>query len=555
MQFWPRRRPQVGLALLTLLFLSPALAAAEAEKLTISARVVSVAPGGSTAVINRGQAERIIPGSPVVIRPNRGQGEADIAWDVPFAKGIVQSVGQGSATVKLTDVWQEIQPRDYCEVEAKIAPSLGDSDLGRIALFDISFLDQARQAPLFTLADLLKDSSAKATGAILDKLLAEIRGTAPAVMAERFLTDRIKGGPYNGLTITEVFRAADRRQVEKFVEYAAWLSGRLINYDWLLIDAFANWAYTGAASGEGEKRSSQARPAVRKGDELLAQARFEEALAEYRRALVIDPQNAEAKKKIEAANRVTERLRMLQEDDKDVPTHRALGLDFYQLGLYARAVEELQKARDLGDDAPEVRRYLGFSLSNLGRYPEARAVLEPLAAERPDDGDIGRWLVFIGQKEAIARQGRSVASLLAIGDVYDQYGLYDDAIREFNGALELAPKDPEVWRRIGRAQVRRKARREADWAAESWQRGEFDLARGNWETALSYYADIEDTEGRKSILRSKGSMMYESGFYADAVASYKSVLEIDPKDVAAHLEIAKCYESLEDYDQAVQWAE
>jgi hypothetical protein len=50
---------------------------------------------GSTAVINRGKSENVIPGSACIIRPNRGQNEADIWWDITFARGIVQSKGGG----------------------------------------------------------------------------------------------------------------------------------------------------------------------------------------------------------------------------------------------------------------------------------------------------------------------------------------------------------------------------------------------------------------------------------------------------------------------------
>ena len=114
------------------------LHAAEPARYTIAARVLSVAADKSTAVINRGKAEAVIPGSPVVIRPNRGNNEADIEWDIAFAKGVVQSVGKDTSVVKLTDVWQDIQARDYCAVDADIPAALRDSDLVRITLFDIA---------------------------------------------------------------------------------------------------------------------------------------------------------------------------------------------------------------------------------------------------------------------------------------------------------------------------------------------------------------------------------------------------------------------------------
>ncbi len=373
-----RERLRVGmLAVLIPLAARVPLHAAEVTRHTIAARIVSVAADKSTAVINRGKAEAIIPGSPVVIRPNRGNNEADIEWDIPFAKGVVQSVGKDTSVVKLTDVWQDIQARDYCEVDADIPVAIRDADLCRIVLFDVTLTDYANRAPLFTLADFLRAFSSKAADAVITKLLGEIRTTNSAVFAEKFKTDRIKGGLYNGLTLREAFQAATREHVEKFVEHTAWFAGRLVGYDWLLIDLYANWAYGGTLSGEQAKKAHQAGPAVKSGDGLVAKGQFVESLAEYNRAMLIDPENAEAKTKIETLNRIIERLRILQQDDKDVPTRRGLGLDFFELRLYARAAEELQKAQALGDDSLEVRRYLGYRprrpQSFSGGPPPARA--------------------------------------------------------------------------------------------------------------------------------------------------------------------------------------
>ena len=544
-----------ALAVLSLIVLAPLSQAAEVSRTAIGARVVSVASDRSTAVINRGQGENIIPGSPCVIRPNRGKDEADIEWDIPFAKGVIQSVGNGSSVVKLTDVWQEIQPRDYCQVEANIPSALAESDLGRIVLYDITFLALAGKAPLFTLAELLRDATPQATDAILEKLLAEIRATRAAVLDEKFRTDKIKGGLFNGLTLGEVFQAATRQHIEKFVEYAAWLPGRLVNYDWLLIDVYANWAFSGTPSGEGEKRAHRSEPGMTRGDGLLAKGQFQEALAEYNNALLVDPDNAGAKTKIETVGRVLERFRILQDDDKDVPARHALGLDLFNLGLYARALDEIQKAKDLGDDSSEVRRYLGYAHAALNHFAEARAVLEPLAADAPNDTGVSQWLDFVKQNEIVAEQGPNVASFMAIGEIKYRYGSYDDAIQEFNKALEVAPRDPEIWKRIGHTALRRRAAQEETWAGDYWRKGEFDEARSHWQAALEDCRLIDDRAAMKAILRTMGSTMHDSAFYADAVEVYQTVLALDPDDISAHLEIARCYEGKKDFDLAVQWAE
>lgn len=544
-----------ALAVLIPLAAAVPLHAAEVARYTIAARVVSIAADKSTAVINRGQAEAIIPGSPVFIRPNRGDNEADIEWDIAFAKGVVQSVGKDTSVVKLTDVWQDIQARDYCAVDADIPLALRDSDLVRITLYDITFLDFEGRAPLFTLAGLLRDHSARATEAIGEALLREIRETSPSAMAQMFTTEKIKGGLFAGMTLQEAFRAATREHVEKFLVHAAWLPGRLVNYDWLLIDRFADWAYGATPSGEAEKRAALAGPAVLTGDGLVAKREFKDALAEYNKALLIDPDNAGAKNRIQTVNNVLKRMRILQEDDKDVPTRRALGLDLFDLALYDQARAELQKARDLGDVSVEVRRYLGYAHAALSHFAEAKALLEPLAAELPADVGIGRWLDFVRQNEILARQGPNVGSYMAVGEIKYKSGNYDDAIAEFNEALALAPRDPAIWKRIGQTAIRRRARQEDIWAKDLWQKGEFEKALSRWQTALEDCRLIGDNDGLKAILRGAGAIMYGSGSYDDAIDAYQGILEVDPGDVASHFEIARCHQDKQDFDKAIEWAE
>jgi len=529
--------------------------AAELSKMTVGARVLSVAPDQSTAVIDRGKGENVIPGSACVIRPNRGKDEADIEWDICFAKGVVQSVADGSSVVKLTDIYEKIQPRDYCAVYANVPAAVAESDLGRIGLYDFVFLDLARKAPLFTFADLIRDLSPKAAGDILDKLLREIHAAPPTAIDERFRKDKIKGGLFNGMTFQEVFRATTRQHVEKFIEHAAWYPGRYVNYDWILIDSYANWAYTGTPSGEREKKDRQAEPAVMKGEALLKEARFQEALAEYNTAVVIDPENEAAKKKIETINRILGHLKILEADDKDVTTRHALALEYFELRLHSRALEQCLKARELGDDSAELVRYIGYSYAALGQYAEARGTLEPLAVRFPQDAEVKKWIDFIRQNEIVAKQGPNVPAFLSIGDIKYGEGNYDSAIAEYNKALEIAPKDRDIWNRIAKAALRRRARQQELWAADYWQKGQFGEARACWKTALDLCRMIPDAASEKAIRREMGSSMYDSAFYDEAIETYKLILADDAKDAESCFDIARCYMEKKDYPEAIRWAE
>jgi tetratricopeptide (TPR) repeat protein len=544
-------------ALAFLLSRSPgSLLCAELAKTTIAARIVSVGSDGLTVVINRGKAENIIPGGTCVIHPNRGKNEADIEWDITFARGVVQAINDGNSVVRLTEVREKVEPRDYCVVDAEIPPSLWESDLGRIALYDICLKGLNNFYPLFTLAELIKDPSPQAMDAILGKLLADIHeAKIEYLVDEGIKTGKMKGGLFNGLGIEDVFQRTTREHIEKFVELVAWYPGRYINYDWTLIDAYANWAFTGTPSGEREKKSHRSEPAVLKGDDFLGEGKFPEALAEYRKALLVDAENDAAKKKTETLNLVLERRKTVVEDPKDVTARHALGLDLFSLRLYDEALVELQKAKELGDDSLELTRYLGYTLGALNRHAESRAILEPLAAKYPEDAGFRKWLDFITQNEIVDKQGPNVASFLTIGDLKYKEGNYDAAIVEYNKALDLAPKDRAVWARIANTAVRRKARREELWAKDYWETGEFDEARARWKTALSYCRYIKDTDGLKAILRDMGSRMYDSSFYADAIEAYKALLALDPDRADAHFEISRCCIETKDFASAVQWAE
>ncbi len=144
---------------------------------------------------------------------------------------------------------------------------------------------------------------------------------------------------------------------------------------------------------------------------------------------------------------------------------------------------------------------------------------------------------------------------MAVGEIKYKSGSYDDAIAEFNKALELAPNDPSIWKRIGQTAVRRKAGQEEIWAKSSWLKGEFGEARWHWQTAQDDCRRIDDTDGLKAILREMGSMMVDSSNYVEALEAYISLLSIDPDDFAAHIEIARCDLGLKNYDGAVEWAE
>lgn len=97
-----------------------------------------------------------------------------------------------------------------------------------------------------------------------------------------------------------------------------------------------------------------------KGSDYLINAEFNEAIAEFKKALELKPQ------------------------DPDI--YYYLGVCNYSLEQYQEAADYLQKAAEIRPDH-EIYYYLGASHYSLGHYPEAITCLEKTLETNPDDAE------------------------------------------------------------------------------------------------------------------------------------------------------------------------
>ena len=158
----------------------------------------------------------------------------------------------------------------------------------------------------------------------------------------------------------------------------------------------------------------------------------------------------------------------------------------------AEAVAVMERARDLEAASPALLRQLGLSLSETGRFAEAVAVLEPLAAE----GD--------------------PRSLNALGSALSEAGDQAAAERALRRALARDPDDPETHANLALVALRRGDPRQAlalasratelddglslAWTlvgAASYQLGERRRALDAWERAVA--ADPDDFDALFNI--------------------------------------------------------
>ncbi len=524
------------------------------DTISISARLLTVSEEEPFVFINRGAVDRVVEGEECLIRPNRGEGRAQIEWDIYYAAGIVDRVFSETSRIRITRSMKALQEGDYCEVAAEIPEQIMEYDVGRIAVYDIRFTSYEEDEPLFELEDLLTDSSKEQIDTILGFFLGEVHRHED--VADSFSGGKIiQGGMFHGMAWGEAFRKSTKKHIAAYLEYVSMYPGGYIGYDWSFIDTYMTWIINGTESGAAEKKQRHAFPYAEDGDRFVGEKQFQDAIVMYRKALKIYPEYEYAKNRIDLINRMLQHRKMAKLDERDVNLRYSLGEEYYDLGLYKSALEEYEAARQLGYEENRVLKVMGYTYSALGQYGEARKIFEILSRRLPKDENIEKWLRYTRAREIQGKQTATAESYVVTGDIkYDEQS-YDDAIYEYNQALKLKPESQRIWERIFRTTERRKAYQHQTWAREYWDNGRFEDAKVQWDTAIEICRGIEDEEGVIEVLKEKGNRMYDWSFYDEAVSVYLDILDIDPSDYDTYISLSNTYESKGEYDTAVRWAE
>lgn len=240
-----------------------------------------------------------------------------------------------------------------------------------------------------------------------------------------------------------------------------------------------------------------AQDAIERGHVARRSGRFEEALAQYRRAVALAPQLA--------------------------ATQSVCGLMLLQMERVAEAAPYLEYAAALAGDDPDV----GFNLAELrarqDRLPEAMEDLARLALRFPRVARyrerLGEWAVQSGQFAAAAEHFRVVA--------------------------ERHPHDPAAWFRWARATfdagdprgalpiIEQAAKLAPRHAAILGLRAEIAQALGDWPAlAAAAQTWTRQHPGDADAWRMAATAQWQQGLLVDAMASYRSCLALQTPSAA-----------------------
>lgn len=117
-----------------------------------------------------------------------------------------------------------------------------------------------------------------------------------------------------------------------------------------------------------------------------------------------------------------------------------------------------------------------------------------------------------------------------IGSILMNQGRDEEALVELMRAYELAPRDGPILFNLGKLH---------------WRRGEHERARSFLRQGV---ANARDARGIGSL----GSLLFEMGDFAGAVASFREALELTPRDAGAHYRLANALAQLGRSEEALR---
>lgn len=145
--------------------------------------------------------------------------------------------------------------------------------------------------------------------------------------------------------------------------------------------------------------------------------------------------------------RVAESLlqQLMLSDGKNPEVFHMLATIYYDQGKFNKAIRTFRRALEIDPTFTDASVGLSIILNDLGRYDEGKKV-------------------FVEAQEALARKNTSVDSYaqekLAVkhdelGELYFQYKRYDEALEQYQTALKLSTRKPELKMKVVECYLRR----------------------------------------------------------------------------------------------------
>ncbi|MEK6698081.1 MAG: tetratricopeptide repeat protein [Nitrospirota bacterium] len=179
----------------------------------------------------------------------------------------------------------------------------------------------------------------------------------------------------------------------------------------------------------------------------------------------------------------------------------SMGIVYNQTNRLEHAVKAFERALELNPGYTEASLNLAITYGDLGMYEKSREVFERAARFSHTE------------KKAIDPfvRGKLANEHLGVGKIYQQLGLFDEAIDEYRKALRLSPAFADILTQLGIA-LRDK---------------------GQHDEAIKEFNKAKEVNPQYIPARLHlGITYYSRGFYGLAEEEWRDALTIDPKNSA-----------------------
>lgn len=223
-----------------------------------------------------------------------------------------------------------------------------------------------------------------------------------------------------------------------------------------------NWLSQFAESVKKAENRDPDLPEVHRVEGLLkvSSGWYDQAIAEYLRAIELGPANDDVYRRLGAAyennNQLSEALtayrKALETDPRQFRNHFYLGIFFLKRADYEAAIQFLQSAKQLAPGEPQIHRALGTALMDAGRFSASEGELRTSVRlrEEPDTlHALGLVLMYQDRnRDAIPVIDRALSLgpnhhlwWMNLGTAYRRSGLARHSKRAYQQALDMAEID------------------------------------------------------------------------------------------------------------------
>jgi tetratricopeptide (TPR) repeat protein len=226
------------------------------------------------------------------------------------------------------------------------------------------------------------------------------------------------------------------------------------------------------------------------GDNFFKEGKFDESIAEYKKALEIKPRDdilnklgqAHQQKRLAGKSEeqpakidtftskktLDEMPRLETEQELSIEELYDRGISYYDKGMVDKAIEEFKEVLELDPEDVETHHHLGNAYADKEMFDEAISIYKKIVEKNPEFIDVYLSLgtLYLDMdmvdeaislcKQAISANPDDSFLCFHLGEAYVRNEQYEEAITAFNKAISINPMDPETQYRLAESYYKTK---------------------------------------------------------------------------------------------------